>query len=53
MTAVSATVFADLVGEPCLECRPGTLEEQTVNGTPALVCDSCANLRAVRWGVDR
>ena len=53
MTAVSATVYDSLVGEPCLECGDGTLERKTVNGEAAIVCDSCANLRGVRWGVDR
>ncbi len=54
MTAVSQSIFDDLVGEPCLECRPGTLERATTSdGTPAIVCRTCGQTRAVLWGVDQ
>lgn len=53
MTAVSQTIFDGLVGEPCLECSDGQFVQTTVDGTTALVCDGCEQLRATLWGADQ
>lgn len=53
MTAVSHTVFDDLVGEPCLECGDGQLEQTTIDGTSVLVCDACNQKRGTLWEVDQ